>query len=136
MILLDTNVVSGLMRPAVDRPLAAWLASLDDQLLGVSTVSIGEIAYGVARLPAGRRKSLLAANVERLIGGMEVIDFDRTMAAQSGVFRNVRAVAGRPMSFADAMIGGTAAALGAVLATRNIRDFDGLGLSLVDPWTG
>jgi predicted nucleic acid-binding protein len=135
VILLDTNVISGMMRPNIDPPLAAWLSSLGSESLAVSTVTIAEIAYGLSLLPDSRRRTQLMTSSDRLIDAFDVLDFDRSMAARSGAFRSVRAAIGRPISLADSMIGATAAEAGARLATRNTRDFAGLGLSLVDPWS-
>jgi predicted nucleic acid-binding protein len=134
VILLDTNVISGMMRSNIDPPLAGWLSSLGADNLAISSVTIAEIAYGLSLLPDGRRRTQLMTSIDRLINALDVLDFNRSMAERSGAFRAVRAAAGRPVSLADSMIGATAAEAGARLATRNIRDFEGLGLSLVDPW--
>src|SRR5262249_39016868 len=135
VILLDTDVISGLMRPEVDRRLADWLRGVGEERLSVSAVTVSEIAYGLARLPNGQRKTRLAASVDRLLAGLEIVDFDRAMAARSGSFRAQREAAGRPMSHADSMIAATASALDAQLATRNVRDFAGLDLNIGNPWS-
>jgi len=134
MILLDTDVVSGLMRPSVDSALTAWITGVTEERFAVSTVTVAEIAFGLGRLPGGRRKSALTANADRLFEGMTIVDFDGAMAARSGAFRSKRERAGRPLSFADSMIAATASVLDIALASRNLSDFAGLDLSVVDPW--
>lgn len=134
MILLDTDVVSGLMRPSVDPALTRWLTGVTGESFAVSTVTVAEIAFGIGRLPAGRRKSTLTASADRLFEGTTIIDFDGAMAARSGAFRSKRERAGRPLSFADSMIAATASVLESALASRNVGDFAGLDLSVIDPW--
>jgi len=134
MILLDTNVVSGLMRPAADAALERWILAIRDESFAVSTISVAEMAFGLERLPDGRRKTALTTAAEGLFQAMDIVDFDADMAARSGALRARREHAGRPMSFADSLIAGAAAQLGATLASRNTADFAGLDLSLVDPW--
>jgi predicted nucleic acid-binding protein len=134
MILLDTNVVSGLMRPEPDAALARWMSTIDRESFAVSTVTVAEIAFGLGRLPDGKRKSMLTTSADRLFHGMDIVDFDTAMATRSGAFRAKRERAGRPLGFADSMIAGTASQLEVALASRNINDFAGLDLSVVDPW--
>lgn len=134
MILFDTDVVSGLMHAPPDERLAAWMRSLKDPSIAVSTITVSEIAYGLARLPDGRRKAGLTDAADRLLPRFDIIDFNREMALRSALFRAQRDLAGRPMGHADAMIAATAAVLDATLATRNVRDFAGLSVVVVDPW--
>lgn len=134
MILLDTNVVSGLMRSEPDAALARWMSAIDRERFAVSAVSVAEIAFGLGRLPEGRRKNALMAGGDRLLKAMEIVDFDAAMAARSGAFRASRERAGRPLSLADSMIAATASQLEIVLASRNVDDFAGLDLQIVDPW--
>ena len=137
MIVLDTNVISALMRTPVDPPVKAWLATLSGELMIVSTVSIVEISYGLARLPVGKRRQRLAQLFEEMLTpekGLAIRALEEVSARRAGAFMALREARGRPVSDADMMIAGIAAANSAALATRNVRDYDGLGLSLLDPW--
>ena len=99
-----------------------------------------EIRYGLARLPPGRRRDDLVARMTAFleIGFRDrVLHFDRMCAALYGDIRQSREAAGRPISVEDAMIAATARAYSAhAIATRNVRDFDGCGVTLIDPWAG
>ncbi len=122
------------MRPSVDPDLAGWITGLSNESFAVSAVSVAEIAFGLGRLPEGRRKSNLMAKADELFEGLETIDFNGVMAVRSGAFRSKRERAGRPLTFADSMMAATASVLGVALASRNVSDFAGLRLSVIDPW--
>lgn len=93
-----------------------------------------ELVFGVQRMPRGRKRSDIAAAVESLIFSAPILELTATPAMAAGNFRADRAARGRPLSLADAQITGICAVNGAALATRNTRDFEGLGLDLVDSW--
>jgi hypothetical protein len=137
MILLDTNVISALMRPTIDAPVSAWLAAQPPATLYTASLCEAEIRYGIARLPAGQRRDRLqgafAAFLAQGFAG-HILVFDSACAAASAEIRVQREQAGRPIAFADAMIAGTAAAHGARVATRNGGDFAGCGITLDNPW--
>lgn len=137
MILLDTNVVSELMRPRPDVRVAAFLAARRLEELFLPSLVVAEIRYGLARLPDGQRRDGLEGLFERLLSegfGDRVLPFDASGAAAYARARAARESAGRPIALADALIAGMALAHGASLATRNIDDFDQLGLTLLNPW--
>ncbi|WP_043840079.1 type II toxin-antitoxin system VapC family toxin [Muricoccus aerilatus] len=137
MILLDTNVVSELMRPRPDARVAAFLAARPLEELFLPSLVVAEIRYGLARLPDGQRRNGLEGLFERLLSegfGDRVLPFDASGAAAYARARAARESAGRPIALADALIAGMALAHGASLATRNIDDFDQLGLTLLNPW--
>ena len=137
MIVLDTNVISETLRPAPDAPVMAWLGSQPRPTLFTTTVTRGELFYGLLLLPDGRRRaSLLNAThdiFDQDLAG-QVLSFDSAAAdAYAGIAASRRA-AGQPISQFDAMIAAITRSRGASLATRNIKDFVDCGIELIDPW--
>ncbi|MGE0740706.1 MAG: type II toxin-antitoxin system VapC family toxin [Hyphomonadaceae bacterium] len=135
MILLDTNVVSELMRPQPDQRVVAWLRK-NARMLSIPTIAIGELRYGVARLQPGRRKDSLNAALDELVNRFAgaIIDYDVVAARACGDILAVAEAAGRPMSLADAQIAACAHVARADLATRNVADFATTSLRLINPW--
>jgi toxin FitB len=136
MIVLDTNVISELARPAPSAQVIAWVNARDD--IAVTATTVAELLYGVARLPDGARKNRLADAVrdmidERLAGN--VLAFDRAAASHYADIVAERDRAGRPVGVADGQIAAICRARGLTLATRNVRDFRDIGVTVVDPWT-
>lgn len=140
MIVLDTNVLSELVRPEPAASVLAWLAGYRRTDFCATAVSEAEIAYGLALLPNGRRRDALRQATARLLGeglGGRVLPFDRTAAAFYGEIAAARRAAGRPIATADGQIAAIARARGATLiATRDIGGFQGCGVELVNPWQG
>ena len=136
MIILDTNVVSELMRPVPDERVREWLADLGDMALTTTAVTVAEVEYGLQRLPLGRRRADLAASFEVLIGALGILPLDDVAARYAGQLRAQRDAAGLPSQGMDMLIAGIAAAAGASLATRNVGDFAGLPVDVVNPWGG
>lgn len=137
MILLDTNVVLELMRPFPDSKVLAWLSSSGTTPLATSAVTIAEIVLGLGRLPDGKRRSDLMEQFDALVMGppaLPVFAFDERAGRLAGEFRAVRETLGLGSSPSDMMIAGIVMANGASLATRNVADFTGLPISVVDPW--
>jgi len=137
MIVLDTKVVSELMRAPPDARVHQWFAQQRRSTLFTTSISRAEILYGIALVPAGRRKTALATAAERMFAGAfaeRVLPFDSPAATHYAEVLIMRRRAGRPIDTLDAQIAATALAAGAALATRNIVDFEGCGLTLVDPW--
>lgn len=137
MILLDTNVLSELIRPEPDEGVTEWLDSLDAATVGTTAITVAELLYGVARLPAGRRKERLSGAIRGLIeedfdGRVE--PFDVKAATHYADLLSDRETAGRPISVADAQIAAICRKLGATLATRNTSDFADTGIDILDPW--
>lgn len=137
MILLDTNVLSELIRPRPDEGVTKWLDSLDTAAVATTAITAAELLYGVARLPAGRRKEQLSEAIRGLIeedfeGRVE--PFDATAATHYADLLSDRETAGRPISVADAQIAAICRKLEATLATRNTGDFEDTGIDLLDPW--
>ena len=137
MIVLDTNVLSELMRPSIDPALARWLSQQDTEAFATTSVTVMEISYGIARLPEGRRRQDLARRFAELTDdsdGLPVLEFDRRAAWFAAAFQAQREAMGRPSTQADMMIAGICHLSSASLATRNIRDFEQLGLLITDPF--
>lgn len=137
MIVLDTNVISELVKPVPDPAVMAFVDTIAPADVFTAAVCEAEIRYGLARLPAGRRRDDLAERINQFLElGFrdQVLRFDRACAVTYGAIRAAREAAGKPIAVEDAMIAATARAYGAqALATRNIRDFEGCGITLIDP---
>ncbi len=137
MILLDTNVLSELIRREPDDGVLSWMDTLDAAVVATTAITTAELLYGVARLPAGRRKDLLREAVHGLIEddlGGRVEPFDAGAAAHYAALVSDRERAGRPISAADAQIAAICRKLRATLATRNTDDFEAAGIALINPW--
>ncbi len=137
MILLDTNVLSELVRREPDEGVVGWLDSLDAAEVATTAIAAAELLYGVARLPQGRRKQQLSQAIDELIeedldGRVE--PFDVTAAAHYAALVSDRDTLGRPIGVADAQIAAIARKLRATLATHNTDDFTDTGVDLIDPW--
>lgn len=137
MIVLDTNVLSELMRPQPDSQVIAWLdAQAVDELL-VTAITVAEILYGLARLPDGKRKAVLldtALVMLREDFAGRILAFDELAAECYATLVAGRERTGCPISMADAQIAAICLSHGVVLATRNVKDFEGLGFELINPW--
>lgn len=138
MIVVDTNVISELSRDRPDRMVVGWLDAVDLERLVITAVTADELLYGVECLPAGRRADRLRSEVEGVIVedfAARVISFDLAAAREAAEIRAHRRSIGRPIHLADAQIAGICRSYGATLLTRNVRDFEGLGIEVIDPWT-
>jgi predicted nucleic acid-binding protein len=135
VIFLDTNVVSELMRKAPDPGVVDWLERHDAEL-ALSTVVVGEIAFGIEKVRPEPRSRRLASDFHDLRRRYadRIFSFNEAAALAYGVLMGRRIRAGRPMSVPDAMIAAIAQTRGARLATRNIVDFTDSGLELISPW--
>lgn len=137
MILLDTNVISEIMKPRCDPAVAAFIDGHPLQDLFLPSLVVAELRYGLRRLPEGRRKDEIAIRLEAFLAtgfAERILVFDDACAKGCATARALRERDGRPVQIQDALIGGMALAYGATLATRNLSDFQGYGLSLIDPW--
>ena len=132
--LLDPNVISETMRRVPDVRVVTFLAEHDD--LWLSSIVVHELEYGVRRLPQGRRRSGLEADLLRLTTEYEdrILPLDRTGAEWAARFRALAQRSGHTLDLGDALIAGTAKAHDLALATRNITDFHGVDVDLVNPW--
>ena len=137
MIILDTNVLSELMRPAPEPKVLTWVGGQPDDELFITAITQAEILYGVAILPPGRRRSAISAEAERVFledFPHRVLPFNEEAAPHFARISAERRRRGRPLAILDAMIASIAVSRGAVVATRNITDFETVGLRLVNPW--
>ncbi|NLV56727.1 MAG: type II toxin-antitoxin system VapC family toxin [Acidimicrobiales bacterium] len=137
MIVLDTNVVSELMRAEPEPRVIAWVDDLDASETCITTITAAELLHGVALLPIGRRRTRLAETVQTVLDddfGERVLSFDLVAAAHYADIAAHRSHLGRPISHADAQIAAVCRSHAATLATRNVADFDETGLTIVDPW--
>ena len=138
MILVDTNVISELVRMAPSPAVVAYVASLPVEEVFTAAICEAEIRYGLARLPAGRRRDELTARMDDFfdIGFRDrILRFDRVCASVYGEIRAGRDAGGQPIASEDAMIAATARAYGmSAVVTRNTKDFGGCGVELIDPW--
>lgn len=139
MIVLDTNVVSALMRREPEPVVVSWLDSLPAESVWTTSVTVFEIRLGLEILVEGRRRrDLEEAFAKALEEDFEnrVLPFDEAAAQAAGVIAAERRRAGRSVEIRDVQIAGIAKARKATLATRNTRHFEGCGLVLVNPWAG
>lgn len=139
VILIDTNVISELMRPEPSRVVLDWFAAQESIELFFSAVSEAELRTGAAILPAGKRRDSLTAIIDSMIEedfAGRVLPFDSAAAKAYAVIAATRRAAGRPIMEADCQIAAIASVQGAAVATRNVTDFDGCGITIIDPWHG
>ena len=137
MIVLDTNVVSELMRPRPNAAVTEWIARQPPQMLFTTWITMAEVFYGIALLPDGRRKAGLAADVQRTFQEdfrRRLLAFDAHAAVHYGEILAVRRRGGTPMGILDAQIAAIALAAGASVATPNVDDFTGCGVAIINPW--
>jgi toxin FitB len=137
MIILDTNVVSELMRPAPNDRVRQWISGRRADELSTTAITVAEIGHGIERLPDGRRKaSLLSAAADLFAAFGDLVQpFDARAAAWFGPVMVQRAGASLPIEGFDAQIASICRVHGAVLATRNVKDFVETGVDVIDPWS-
>lgn len=137
MLIVDTNVISELMRPAPDHSVAQWFDEQPLEQLAITAVTVAEILYGLDLIPNGRRKRDLSARFAAVLMrafANDALPFDHAAAGAYARIRGERDRAGRPIGLNDAMIAAVASAQGAAIATRNVADFESCGLTIFNPW--
>jgi toxin FitB len=136
VIIVDTNVISELMRPAPEPAVLDWLHRRTSGDLYTTAITAAEVRYGIARLPAGRRKDELLRTADEVFGAFpdQVLPFDLAAAHEYADIVADRERAGTPIDGFDGQIAAICRVNGAQLATRNTRDFDSVGILLTDPW--
>jgi hypothetical protein len=137
MIVLDTNVLSEEMKPAPDPAVHGWLARQNPLDLFTTVVTEAEILYGVAIKPDGGRKRDLEAAAQRVLSlfAGRILPFDSAAAREFAQIVTDRRRAGRPIKDFDAQIAAITRSRGMTLATRDLQDFAGTGVQVVDPWS-
>jgi predicted nucleic acid-binding protein len=137
MIVLDTNVLSEALRSSPSAAVLSWLADQNPREVFITAITQAEVLHGVEVLPAGKRRTRLHAVIEELLLKEfegRILSFDEEAARAFAKIVSGREAMGRPISQFDAMIAAISRARRAVLATRNIGDFEHCGVRLVSPW--
>ena len=137
MIVLDTNVVSALMRREPDPVVVAWLDGLPPESVWTTSITVFEVRLGLELLETGRRRRQLEDAFEKALEEdfeSRVLPFDPAAAQAAGRIAAERRRAGRPVEIRDVQIAGIVQLRKATLATHNTRHFEGCGFGLVDPW--
>lgn len=136
MIIIDTNIISEMMREEPNPQVLAWTQRAGR--LHTTVIALAEIDYGIARLPEGRRKDRLSATVADVFADFDdvILPLDARAARRYADIVVRRERVGTPITMADAQIAAICAAQEATLATRNTEDFEATGVTLFNPWTG
>jgi toxin FitB len=137
VIILDTNVISALMREEPDQRVVGWLDQQPAQSVWITSVTLFEAHFGIALLPKSKRQRALEASFSRLVQEdleNRIADFDATAAREAAALAAARQKAGRHVDLRDTQIAAIALARRATLATRNVKHFHGLKIAIVDPW--
>jgi predicted nucleic acid-binding protein len=137
MIVLDTNVLSELMRPKPTAEVVAWIASQPASLLYTTTITEAEVFSGIRLMPDGGRRSELLATARGMFDedfAGRVLPFDSEAAQAFAAIVAARRSAGRGFRFPDAQIAAIAASHHASVCTRNVDDFESCGIEVVNPW--
>lgn len=137
MIVLDTNVISEVFKPEPAPGVLAWLQQQDDGLVFTTAVTRGELLYGLNIMAQEKRRDTLVSGLKRIFAVRftgRVLAYDEAAADAYALILARRRSMGRPIGASDAMIAGITHSRGASLATRNVRDFEGCGITLIDPW--
>ena len=137
MTVLDTNVISELMKRAPADRVTTWIASQPATSLYMTSVTQAEILHGIMFLPSGRKRSALEAAAEAMFRedfAGRILPFGSDAAQAYARTATDRRRLGRPISVFDAQIAGIARSSGAAIATRNVSDYDGCGVRVIDPW--
>ncbi len=137
MIILDTNIVSELLRPTPEPKVEAWLAAQEGAQIYLTSISEAELRFGVAILAAGQRRDALSQAIDGMLREDfrdRILSFDSAAAEAYAIIGAERRKAGQPISQFDCQIAAIARTQGASIATRNAKDFEGCGIDVVDPW--
>ena len=138
MLVVDTNVLSELMRPKPNPAITAWVAARATSTIHLTAVSEAELRFGLAIMPPGRQRDGLAEGLERMLRtgfANRILPFDSAAASAYAEIAASRRAIGEPMPEADCRIAAIARARGMALVTRNLRDFAGAGIEVISPWT-
>lgn len=138
MIIVDTNVVSEMMRRVPAAEVVEWVRRQPAAALFTTSVTLAEVLYGIGRLPDGDRKELLRATADSVFGAFagQILPLDTAAAAEYAAVVTARDRIGAPIDGLDAQIAAICRAHEAPLATRNLKDFRDTGVELINPWLG
>ncbi len=136
MIVLDTNVVSEAMKPAPDAAVRAWMNDQAAETLYLTTVTLAELLFGIAALPAGKRKDMLALTLDGLMGLFRdrVLPFDTDAARRYAELAVTAKASGRGFPTPDGYIAAIAASRGFLVASRDTAPYEAAGASVINPW--
>ena len=137
MIILDTNVLSELMRPAPEAAVVDWVATQSTASLFITTITQAEILHGILLLPQGRRRGEIEGAADTMFEedfAGRILPFGSHAAHAYAEIAVARRQSGRPISQFDAQIAAITKSTGAGVATRNVPDFEGCGIEVIDPW--
>ena len=137
MIIIDTNVISEMMKPSPVTAVLDWFNEQETVSLYLTAITIAEIGYGIRALPAGNRRRLLTEGFEALLTVAfehRILNFDEAAARRYGDLMGKRKEMGRPLAILDGQIIAIAQAKACTVATRNIRDFEYCGLTIINPF--
>ncbi len=134
MIVLDTNVVSEVLKPRPDDKVLSWMKSIEVRT-SVTAMTVSELYAGVAILPEGKKKKATLRKVlDRVLSMYPILSFDFLAAQEYAEVVSRRRQSGQPISTVDAQIAAVCRANNAVCATRNVKDFENTGVRLINPW--
>jgi hypothetical protein len=138
MIILDTNVVSEAMKPEPNPVVRAWLNDQAAETLYLSSVTLAELLFGIAALPSGKRKEMLALTLEGLMGLFKdrVLPFDVEAARHYADLAVVAKVSGRGFPTPDGYIAAIAASRGFIVASRDTAPYEAARVTVMNPWQG
>ena len=136
MIVLDTNVVSEAMKPRAHEAVRAWLDNQAAETLYLSSVTVAELLFGVAALPAGKRKNMLTETVDGLLAlfGDRVLPFDTDAARSYAELATLARNGGRGFPTPDGYIAAIAASRGFIVASRDTAPYTAAGITVINPW--
>jgi len=137
MIVFDTNIISEVLRPAPEPKVLFWLRSVPRREIWTCTVVLAELFSGVDLMPSGKRQQILRESMDQLVPELfrgQILLFDLPAARAYGPILAARQTVGRPIDEFDAQIAAIAKVHGAILATRNTRDFEHCDIQLINPW--
>ena len=139
MIIIDTNVLSELMKPNPDATVVGWVGARAREDLFTTSITMAEIMYGLEAMPAGKKRETrlrIATTMFDVAFAQRIMAFDADAALEFAAIVASRRRAGRPIQMPDAQIAAIARANRMAVATRNVRDFADCGVDLIDPWKG
>jgi toxin FitB len=137
MIVIDTNVLSEIMKPNPDPDVLSWVDSVPALQTAITAVTVAEVLYGIGRLPDGARRRKLMTAAEKIFDEdfrNRIFVFDADAAVEYATLVVEREAAGLPISMADGQIAAVCRVHNCTLATRNVRDFEGTGVTAINPW--
>lgn len=136
MIILDTNVISEIIKKQPDEHVANWLRNQDTSNLATTAIAVAELLAGICQMPEGKRRKYTDTTIklELMTLADRTFAFDTQAAANYATIFIERERRGKPANIQDAMIAAIARSWGASVATRNTKDFEGTGVELINPW--